>query len=63
MIPTKKALSVMNRPAKPMKQVTTAMALETGLRNATTAIAPIRVNAVKIQKTRFGSRVGKVLKG
>ncbi len=50
MIPTKKALRPTNSPASPTKQVTTASALDTGLRNAMTAAPPMSMMAEKSQK-------------
>ena len=50
MIPTKKALSPMKSPARPTKQVTTDSALDTGLRNAITAVPPISMMVEKSQK-------------
>jgi hypothetical protein len=50
MIPTKNALSPTKRPAKPTKQVTTDIALDTGFRNAMTAVPPISMMVENSQK-------------
>jgi hypothetical protein len=51
MMPTKKAESPMKRAAKPTKEVTIARALDTGLRNAITAHAPMSMMVEKSQKS------------